>query len=105
MGGEAVEELKSDSETDGGETGMRKTRRTRDPLLPTKDELHEHEKTHLPYKDWCPHCVRGRGREMAKKRTQEEDGMPEIHIDYCFPKSADGKAVTFFWLRESGRPG
>ena len=32
-----------------------------DPKEPTKVEREEHEKTHLPFRSWCRHCVRGRG--------------------------------------------
>eukprot|EP00971_Amphidinium_carterae_P268919 5335247-Amphidinium_carterae.1 len=27
------------------------------PLLPTQRETDEHNITHLPYRDWCKHCV------------------------------------------------
>ena len=31
------------------------------PYTPTKAEVYEHEVTHLPYRTWCKHCVKGRG--------------------------------------------
>ena len=30
------------------------------PYTPTKAEVYEHEVTHLPYRTWCKHCVKGR---------------------------------------------
>ena len=30
------------------------------PKGPTKREREEHDATHIPYRDWCDHCVRGR---------------------------------------------
>ena len=45
------------------ETGMRKMLKKLDPSKPTDEERREHELTHLPFRSWCRHCVRGRGRE------------------------------------------
>ena len=30
-------------------------------LQPTVGEIAAHELTHLPYRSWCSHCVRGKG--------------------------------------------
>ena len=35
-----------------------KVRVRRAPGEPTKKEREEHEATHIPYRDWCAHCVR-----------------------------------------------
>ena len=43
------------------ETG---TRKLADPRVPTESERKEHEMTHIPYRNWCPHFVRGRGKDM-----------------------------------------
>ena len=32
------------------------------PCTPSLKEVLEHRLTHLPYRSWCPHCVRGKGR-------------------------------------------
>ncbi len=37
-----------------------------DPYQPTKEEVDQHNLTHLPYRSWCRHCVRGRGKSHAK---------------------------------------
>ena len=34
----------------------------RDPGSATQAELDEHEKTHLPYRSWCPVCVMAKGK-------------------------------------------
>ena len=47
------------------EYGLRKTERKQDPREPSAEERIEHEKTHLPFRSWCRHCVRGRGKEEA----------------------------------------
>ena len=33
----------------------------RTPMLPSQSEIDEHNLTHLPFRDWCPFCIRGRG--------------------------------------------
>ena len=66
-----------------------------DPKLPTAEEVRQHNLTHLPYRSWCPHCVRGRGRERDhKKKEAESEGVPEYHLDYCFPGDEDGNKLT-----------
>ena len=48
--------------------------------------MEEHLPTHLPYQNWCPHCVAGRGiiwRHATSKEDREKLGVT-ISIDYCF---------------------
>ena len=35
-----------------------------DPRLPTEEEVAHHELTHLPYRNWCPVCVKARGKDL-----------------------------------------
>ena len=70
------------------EAGRRKVKKLHDPKLPSETEMREHYCSgHMPYRSWCHHCVRGRGRERdhQRKGDQEELGVPEYHMDYCFP--------------------
>eukprot|EP00971_Amphidinium_carterae_P209657 4159003-Amphidinium_carterae.1 len=32
------------------------------PVRPSKAEVEAHNLTHLPYRSWCPHCVRAKAR-------------------------------------------
>ena len=41
----------------------RRPRMLASPMQVSKRERDEHELTHLPFRAWCPHCVRGRGSE------------------------------------------
>ena len=60
-----------------------------DPKLPSLEEEREHMLTHLPYRSWCVHCVRGKGRAMDHRRQGDsERRVPEVHLDYCFLGSA-----------------
>eukprot|EP00971_Amphidinium_carterae_P336315 6472615-Amphidinium_carterae.1 len=33
------------------------------PVAPTDEEKRRHNLTHSPFREWCSHCVHGRGRE------------------------------------------
>ena len=54
------------------------------PLEPTKEEREEHEKTHLPFRNWCRHCVRGRGKEEVCRKGGRIPEAPEVHLDFMF---------------------
>ena len=41
----------------------------------TKEEREAHERTHTPFRSWCPYCVKGRAinaPHMQKKESKEE---------------------------------
>ena len=40
-------------------------RKVTDPKLPNQMEVDAHQLTHVPYRNWWPHCVKGRGKEMG----------------------------------------
>ena len=64
----------------------REMKRLLDPLLPSAREISDHQLSHLPYRSWCPHCVKGRAKEMGHQRLPKtERGLAEFHLDYCFP--------------------
>ena len=67
--GEDTEEDEQDADpTEQYEFGERRTRRMRDPREPTREEREEHEKARLPFRSWCKHCVRGRGKQLPHYR-------------------------------------
>ena len=56
---------------------------------PTAREREEHEATHMPFRDWCTHCMVGRGRthrHVSKKRSEDKSRRPTIAMDYYFLK-------------------
>ena len=62
------------------------------------EEKARHELTHMPFRAWCPHCVRGRGRNRPHLKKKEKDGevadnVPKIAMDYFFASEADQKAA------------
>ena len=64
----------------------RQVKKLADPRMPTEAEVEEHSRTHLPYRNWCYHCVRGKGKDLDhRKEVSEERGLSEYSFDYCFP--------------------
>ena len=76
--------------------GDRKIIKLHDPKLPTEEEVRQHLMCHFPYRSWCHHCIRGRGRERDHGRRLEDhvEGIPEYHLDYCFPGDEMGQRLT-----------
>ena len=70
------------------EAGRRNPLKVQDPQLPSEEEVKCHELTHLPYRSWCSHCVRGKGKAIDHRKQNTDPKIPEVHVDYCFFGSA-----------------
>ena len=53
-------------------------------MQPTLAELEEHRITHLPYRSWCEHCVRGRAIGQKHHRSTPASLVPIVAVDYFF---------------------
>ena len=88
--GELVQHRKTDQnkedveEDEDEEYGVRRSVKKFDPREPSKEEREEHEKTHLPFRNWCRHCVRGRGKEEACRDAKRDQEVAEVHLDFMF---------------------
>ena len=53
---------------------------------PSQKEQDEHSVTHIPYRNWCRHCVSGRGQSdhHRKQLARHEQEVPVVSIDYAF---------------------
>ena len=73
-----------------GEEG-REARRLPIPNGPSKEEREKHNLTHTPYRSWCPHCVRARGRNTPHRKGEKESEslIPRISFDYFFLTKED----------------
>jgi len=72
---------------------MRKVLCRKPPFGPTLQEKNEHRKTHLPFRPWCPICVRGRAKNWAHykaKKEEDEEKGPSVSFDYCFLRDKVG---------------
>ena len=53
------------------------------PALPSQKEVDSHSVLHLPYRDWCPACVKAKGREDGHpKVATKREGKPIAVMDY-----------------------
>ncbi len=53
----------------------------RDPGDPSEEEFQNHCVTHLPYRGWCPICVKAKGKEDGHKEAGEST-KPTVVLDY-----------------------
>ena len=91
----ATTEEQEEFEALGGEEAQEpKIRRA--PKEPTKAERERHEALHLPYREWCRHCVRGQGRNRPHKaesdRDTEENQVSRISMDFVFMSQEEDQA-------------
>ena len=87
-------------ELDSG--AIRGPRHLRDIRLPSREEVEKHNVTHFPFRNWCPHCTKGRGKEAPHYSVKGGAGeLPEISLDFCFPsKEGDNGGLTMLAARE-----
>ena len=57
------------------------------PTTPSREEVAAHRLTHRPFRSWCPHCIRGKGRADQHRRSTQKDqetSIPKLVSDYFF---------------------
>lgn len=55
------------------------------PMKPTAQEVEEHSISHVPYRSWCEHCVRGKARTAGHPSSSGEkmvERRPTVAMDY-----------------------
>ena len=70
------------------EEEMEKPKMVRQPDKPTAKQIAEHELTHMPFRSWCTHCIRGRARNDQHRRQKEgaddkDDCVTTWSMDYA----------------------
>ena len=80
QGGESETPISADDhESDEARTA----RTSKLPVRPSQIEVDNHMTTHLPYRSWCPHCVRGKSKGRPHHRVAREGkSVPTVAIDY-----------------------
>jgi hypothetical protein len=79
--GDAEEAIEMDEEPEEA----RVPKVLKSPLQPTAQEVDERNLAHLPFRDWCSHCIMGKARNIPhKKQKDKEHLVPHIHVDYGF---------------------
>ena len=51
---------------------------------PSAKEVEDHMREHIPYRNWCHHCVAGRGISDRHNRESEIGDIPVIGMDYFY---------------------
>ena len=75
----------------GDEQG-RRPQVLRGPPRVSRQEREEHELTHVPYRSWCPYCVKGRARNTPHRRAVGQgrsEATPKVSMDYFYMSTAD----------------
>ena len=94
---EAGEKVDGEQRDGRPETGRRRVKKVQDPRLLSEEEVKEHSVSgHMSCRNWCHHCVGGRVRERDHRRKDElgPHGIPECHLDYCFPGNELDQRLT-----------
>ena len=84
------------------ETDVRRPKPASRPYTPTREEVYEHEVTHLPFRSWCRHCVFGKGVSSPHQRPDKKEKIGiTVSMDYCFmneeEKEDDIPSVLIIW--------
>lgn len=89
------EEIESDEQNDEleeEECDFKPSKGITAPHRPSRREIEEHMRTHVPFKAWCPHCVRGKAKSRPHFRSNNSDReaqVPVIAIDYMYMNEDD----------------
>ena len=81
----------------------------RRPQAPTKAEVDAHFPLHAEYRDWCPHCVAGKGMSTQHRHDKGKDEPigTTVSMDYLFmiPEEEDEGMDAVLILYDSNRKG
>ena len=81
---------------EGGES--RAVRAKKIPPEVSQEEYGKHQTTHLPFRSWCEHCVRGKAADDGHRAVSDAGGDPKWGMDYFFLSRAEdpeGRAELF----------
>ena len=56
----------------------------RGPVKPTKLEIEEHQHNHIPFRSWCPHCMRGKSKASGHRSSTQIREKAIVSLDYAF---------------------
>ena len=65
------------------------------PIRPSQKEVNKHMLTHIPFRSWCPHCVRCKAIYKGHRHAKStgEAFIPIISIDYAYMTEEDKHAT------------
>ena len=78
-------EVGAREEEHGTEEEGRKPKMKNAPIMPSRKEVEEHMTTHIPFRNWCAHCVRGKSKSNPHRQTLRDiNEVPEVSLDYMY---------------------
>ena len=61
-------------------------------IAPSDKEVEERNLDHAVFRNWCPHCVKGRAESCGHlKKAQGEGAAPTVGVDYVYVHSEQEK--------------
>ena len=89
----AQEDIEIDAE-DGSETII--ARGMSEPKQPSREEVARHNLNHLPYRNWCPHCLASRRANNSHRAARRKTGrsIPFVCSDDCFIRKHSDEQLT-----------
>ena len=55
---------------------------------PSEEDVRDHMRTHVPFRSWCRHCIKGAGQagiHRAQKDAERAEGsVPVVSLDYMW---------------------
>ena len=54
------------------------------PVAPTREEWLKHQVTHMPFKSWCPICIKNAEANNPHKLTHHFRGVAMFCMDYMY---------------------
>ena len=72
------------------------------PHKPTEDERLAHLVTHLPFRPWCSHCVKGLARDWPHRGDYgPPPDIPMVAMDFCIANTeSDDDVLTILTMKE-----
>ena len=75
-------------------SGERKPTRKHDPRQPSEQDRIEHEMTHLPFRSWCRHCIKGSGgRTVAQQLKKRDKSQKSIRTSCSWATKRKGNTL------------
>ena len=88
---EATYKYEYDTDNEDESQQAQRAKGMKAPQQPTRQERLEHELTHLPYRSWCPICVKSKGR--TDNHPKQASKQPVIQVDFTYMKAFGDKQV------------
>ena len=67
---------------------------------PTPHERKLHEATHLPFRQWCGHCVAAKSKDNVHKHQEEDQrSRPTVQVDFGHAECGEVLIAVGYWTK------